>query len=571
MGSGLEPISARDWDRAKARHLLNRAGFGGTPAETERLAGMSPEAAVSFLVDYENQPSKGSEPDWIEDPGEIRQELLEARLAVREMRIEGMADPEAMEGMREDLKRRQVELRREQRESIERLKLWWFDRMLATGRPLEEKMVLFWAGHFATSAEKVRSPYANYDLNALFRRAATGNFKLLTYEVGCSPAMMVYLDNARSRKEHPNENWARELMELYTLGQGHYTEEDIKAAARAFTGWSTDGEDFAYRRGIHDQGEKVFMGRRGNLNGNDILDIIFERPEAAAFISSKLWGFFAYEGPEEALARALGQTLYTNGYDLKPLLRKMFLSRAFYSERAMGTRIKSPVELAVSMVKALEFEPDALTRMYLVFATGRMGQNLFHPPNVKGWPGGKTWISAGTLMSRYNMSNFIVQGMVTEASPELRREVVQLYRADPEFRETLRQARRKGPTRRAGAARAQTAAGTATEPGMDPAMDMESMAGEAAPAPRVVQLPKAPLDARAFFRPHNGQRVDDVVQSVADRLYSVRLGQEQTRQLAAALAGGSAPAGAFDVENWPEEQLQGTLRLMLSAAEFQLC
>jgi uncharacterized protein (DUF1800 family) len=495
MSDLLDPISSSRWGRAEARHLLNRAGFGIPYAEIDRLAAMSPQEAVAWFVDDQDRPNPWPEPDWIGDPKEARRQQQQARRAIRKkVRAEGMSDSEKEEA-RADLRRAQVQFRRQQREDVERLKGWWLGRMVRTRRPLEEKLTLFWHGHFATSAEKVRSPYANYDLNRLFREAAAGNYKLLTYEVGCSPAMMVYLDNALSRKERPNENWARELMELYTLGPGHYTEEDIKEAARAFTGWSTDGESFEYRPGNHDGGMKTFMGRRGAFNGNDILDIIFNRPETAEFIAAKLWAYFAYEDPAPALRRELGRTLYEHGYELRPFLRRVLLSRAFYSPDAMGTRIKSPVELIVGMIDLLGLQYDPLVEHYLLFAMGRMGQNLFHAPNVKGWPGGRHWINSGTLLTRYNTSAFVVQGVVADADPGFRRLAVQRYRKNQQFRQAMAElARQRRAARRPASEMAMDSEGMA--------MDMEGMEAE---GPDRVELPEAPLDVRVSMPPSPGR------------------------------------------------------------------
>lgn len=561
MYSPLEPINPAVWDEGKARHLLNRAGFGVPHELVERLARLEPAAAVSLLVDYAPEADLPPEPEWLEIAPEMRAGRDELRRDLRRMRDGGGMDPAEQERIQQEFRKRRVELRRAQRENIERLKSWWFRRMMETPHPLQEKMTLFWHGHFATSAEKVRSPGANYDLNALFRAAGTGNFKLLTYEVCCSPAMMLNLDNARSRKEHPNENWARELMELYTLGQGKYSEEDIQAAARAFTGWSTDGETFAYRSGVHDHGEKSFMGHRGNLNGNDIFDIIFARPDTAEFIASKLWEFFAHEDPEPVLRRQLGMTLYRAGYELRPLLRKIFLSRAFYSERAMGTRIKSPVELLISMVDSLELslKDDALVEAYLLFAMSRMGQNLFHAPSVKGWPGGRTWISAGTLMSRYNASSFLTQGIISEGGPELRRRVIRRFRDDPAFRRSLRQRRMQMRRGEGGSGMASTS------------MEDESTGADSGEGLSGFELPLKPLDVRQYFARYDGNSTFEVVEALAERFYVLPVNESQLREFVQALEQDAPGREVFHSGSWPEKSLRGTLHLMMSAAEFQLC
>ncbi len=559
MSSLLQPISPGEWDEAKARHLLNRAGFGVPHDAIGRLALSTPHDAVASFVDYDGIPQDLEEPDSLDLTARMRLENASLRRdAGRRMRDPGLTDEERLQ-IQLEIRRTQVEFRREQREAIQRLKRWWLRRMIDSPRPLEEKMTLFWHGHFATSAEKVASPQANYDLHALLRRSATGNFKLLTYEVGCSPAMMLYLDNARSRKEHPNENWARELMELYTLGQGRYTEDDIKAAARAFTGWTTDGEQFVYRPAIHDNNVKVFMGHRGNLNGQDIFDIIFARPDAAEFIASKLWVFFAGYEPDVSLRRELGLTFYRSGYELRPLLRRMFLSRAFYSEKAMGKRIKSPAELVISMVDALEIErpTDPLIEEFLLFAMGRMGQDLFYAPSVKGWPGGRTWISTGTLMMRYNASNFLTQGVLVNISPALRRQVIDRYRNDRRFRRSLREARHR------------SGGGEATSERAGEAMDMERPE-EAFPGPVGFQIPETPLDARSFFARYEGLTSRETIDRLVFRLFTIPPAEQQLRQLLEAFDDVSGEETFYPGE-WSEARLQSVLHLMMSTAEFQLC
>ncbi|MBI2423601.1 MAG: DUF1800 domain-containing protein [Candidatus Hydrogenedentes bacterium] len=380
----LDALDPAAWNHQHARHLLNRAGFGVPFERIEHLAGLGPEAAVAYLVAYHAHPQDLDAPDFLLDPIENRE--------IRKMK----------EGFSEDEIRKAVNERRAaERRATEHLKSWWLDRMRTTNRPLEEKLTLFWHGHFATSAQKVQQSSFNYQLNAVFREHAAGNFKDLAIAVGQSPAMLVYLDNRRSTKNKPNENWGRELMELFTLGQGNYTEDDIKNAARAFTGWTNRKLEFQLALRNHDNGPKAFMGRTGGFDGWDIFKIIFEQPAAATFISRKLWEYFAYENPEPEIVEGLAQTLRANNYELKPLLTQLFLSRAFYSEKALGTQVKSPAQLLVQLCEDLD-----VPRVPPAFAgrAGRsLGQDLFYPPNVKGWEGNRAWVNANTLLLRYNM------------------------------------------------------------------------------------------------------------------------------------------------------------------------
>ena len=403
----LKPLKPGAWDEQHARHLLNRAGFGIPHERVAVLTALGLEGAVETLVDYTPEP--WPQPDWVIDPiiqpGQIRRSM------------EGASDTEIRKAV--------TKQNRAERLTVQRLKGWWLERMLTTRSPLEEKMTLFWHGHFATSAQKTRHSLVNYHINDVQRTHATGNFKELTIAIGQSPAMLDYLDNRKSSKESPNENWARELMELFTLGVGNYTEDDIKNGARAFTGWTTNYKGWRYDTRRHDFGEKTFMGRTGAFDGWDIIDIIFEQPAAATFICRKLWTYFAYDAPEDAVVEALAETLRANNYELKPVLKQMFQSKAFYSDRAVATQVKSPAQFAVQLCDDLEVTSPP----YLIMAQGMksIGQDLFHPPNVKGWDGGRAWINANSLLLRYNMP-----GRLTEAAAMAEWQREQLLEMDSE-------------------------------------------------------------------------------------------------------------------------------------------
>jgi uncharacterized protein (DUF1800 family) len=274
--------------------------------------------------------------------------------------------------------------------------------MLVTPRPLEEKLTLFWHGHFATGQNKVRDYRMMLQQNLMFRAKASGSFRELLLALLKDPAMLVYLDNGENIKSHPNENFGRELLELFTMGVGHYSERDVREAARAFTGWTNDVLAFKLDAAQHDAGEKTFLGRTGRLGGEQIIDIVLEQPVTAEFVASKLYRFFVREEISPAVQAALGRTFRESGYQLKPLLRQVFLSKDFYSPPSVATQIKSPVQLVVSTYRKLGLTetptiPD-FGRM-----TGALGQTLFEPPNVAGWAGGRTWITPSTLLERGNL------------------------------------------------------------------------------------------------------------------------------------------------------------------------
>ena len=302
------------------------------------------------------------------------------------------------------------EARREGRQNLNQMRRWWISRMVESPRPLEEKLTLFWHGHFATSNRKVKSTYCMYRQNQTFRTHAAGNWRTLLIAASKEPAMLIYLDNGKSRRQSPNENFARELMELFTLGEGHYTEADIREAARALTGWSLDRKRFVFRfrPGMHDGGIKTFMGKEGRLKGEDIIDAILSRKQASLYISRKLWEFFAYLDPEPEIVDGLAAVLRENNFEFRPVLRTMFKSSAFYSEKAVRTQVKSPVQWLVSTIKAgaLDVPPPFLVSRGLA----ALGQDLFNPPNVKGWDGGLTWISASSLVQRYSFTGNLVHG-----------------------------------------------------------------------------------------------------------------------------------------------------------------
>jgi uncharacterized protein (DUF1800 family) len=395
----MKPLSASKWDFACAAHLLNRAGFGAPPAGIERLMSFGPEAAVSFLVDYEKIPDPTSDPAWAKPDPERARRLLALRNAPAEQRQQMQKEEQQL-----------------QRDRMIELRGWWLQRMAKGPRPLQEKMTLFWHGHFATSTEKVRDAYYMWRQNELFRRLATGNWLEMLIEVAKDPAMLIWLDQAQSRKEHPNENFAREVMELFALGEGHYTEKDIAEAARALTGWSLDRDTqkFVDRPNAHDNGIKTVLGLTGNLDGADVLKQIVAQPQAALFITAKLWNFFAGEMPSPSLNAALADIFRRGGNDFKPVLRAMFLAEEFYDPSIVRNQVKSPVQWLVGSVRVLECElPPPLVSANLIRS---LGQDLFAPPNVKGWDGGLAWITTNNLLARYNQAATIVQGDISIAA-----------------------------------------------------------------------------------------------------------------------------------------------------------
>ncbi len=290
------------------------------------------------------------------------------------------------------------------REKTGDLGLLWLRQMGATEHPFQEKMALFWHGHFAT---RVDNPYYDQLLLQTFRAGGLGSFRELLFAVSKSPAMLAFLNNQQNKKKHPNENFARELMELFTLGRAAYSEQDVKEAARAFTGWSFDEEaQFTIRSGQHDNGEKNFLGKSGDFAGDDILNIILERRETATFVTRKIYHYFVNEERvDEAWLAELADYFYKSDYNIATLMRAIFTSEKFYQPVNRGARIKAPVELLVGMqrVAPATFEKERT----LINLQRVLGQQLFFPPNVAGWPGGRAWIDSSTLSTRMRLPEAI--------------------------------------------------------------------------------------------------------------------------------------------------------------------
>lgn len=389
----LNALPEARWNFSTAAHLLNRAGFGGTPEQIEKLAAMGHQQAVDSLLNFDSVPDENARPEWAKPNPE--------RFArYREMR---KAPPEEKQKMRREEQRRQ-------REQVQQLRTWWIERMAGGARPLQEKLVLFWHGHFATSAQKVRNGYYMWRQNDIFRRHGAGDWLTLLTEVSKDPAMLIWLDQAQSRKQHPNENFAREVMELFALGEGNYTEKDITEAARAFTGWTLDrlNAEFTWRPAAHDPREKTVLGRTGRFNGDDVLKIIVQQPQAARFIVQKLWTFFASDEPSPALVGALAANFRKARNNFKPLLRTVFLSEEFYAPNVVRQQVKSPVQWLLGSVRMLEREPPPPQLCATMLR--QLGQDLLLPPNVKGWDGGLSWINTNNLINRYNFASYLVLG-----------------------------------------------------------------------------------------------------------------------------------------------------------------
>lgn len=369
----FRPTTKKAWNLARAAHLYRRAAFGGSWKQLQQAVADGPEATVDRLLT--------GEPDTASF-------YIEARSMIASLLGLGGADD---------------------------LPAWWLYVMIHSPHPLREHATLFWHGHFATSAAKVTDRGLMLAQNELFRQHALGNFGALLRSEAKDPAMLLWLDSAVNRKGRANENFAREVMELFSLGVGNYTERDIKEAARAFTGWEVHHNQFWINAAQHDEGEKRVLGERGAFDGDQIIDLLLRQPAAARYIVRKLYRYFvADEFPESAspaevaaFLEPLAEELREHDYDVARVVRRMLTSNWFYAEGAMARRIKGPVEFAVGLVRSLEGHVDhyALSR-----DLAQLGQRVFFPPNVKGWNGGREWINSYTLVSRTNLIGEMASG-----------------------------------------------------------------------------------------------------------------------------------------------------------------
>ncbi len=404
----LTSISPSDWNAKAAAHLLDRAGFGGAPEDVAKLAKMSPRDAVSYLVNYKNIPNqlKPFEPSGIYEPG--FENFPSSRPAATDMAkktgesLGVKVKPSGNRRLQQVADKYLYWLRASMLET-QRISYWWANRMLQTNRPLEEKMTLFWHGHFATTEDKVRDYRKMLKQNELFRQKATGNYRDLLIATAKDPAMLAFLDAGVNVKGAPNENFAREIMELFTMGVGNYTEKDIQEAARAFTGWNYKNLSFIKIASQHDSDSKVVLGKTGNFDGEQVIDIILSKEATSEYMASKLYRYFVREDVSPELKKKLGAILKKSNYEIEPFLTTIFLSKDFYSDESISNQVKSPVEFVVSTYKKMGLK-EMPGIVDFNEATDAMGQKLFFPPNVAGWPEGKSWITPGLLMVR---SNFI--------------------------------------------------------------------------------------------------------------------------------------------------------------------
>lgn len=383
-------------NQVKIEHLFQRAGFGATPAQMKEFGEKSPEKALKFLLT---------------DSEKINQLVIideEIAMVMKKKTLRNMLDRKSLpaEEIKEQIK--------EYREQLTDLNFSWVKNMASGESMLREKMTLFWHGHFAC---RLRQPLLVQVQNNVIRENALGKFSDLLLAISKDPGMLQFLNNQQNKKDSPNENFAREVMELFTLGRGNYTEKDIKEAARAFTGWGANPKgEFVFRTNQHDDGEKTFQSKTGNLKGEDILNIILQNPKTSTFICTKIYRYFVNEIVDYQIIEQMTKRFRSTDYDIKDLMEYIFKSDWFYKQENIGTRIKSPVELLVGLQRnfGIQFE----RKQPVLFIQKSLGQILFYPPNVAGWSGGKNWIDSSTLMTRMKLPELIFKDSEITFNPK---------------------------------------------------------------------------------------------------------------------------------------------------------
>jgi len=384
-------------NRLKNQHLLWRAGFGPMAENAADLDSISQKDLWALLV-----KTSAKKPERIE----VAQNLLEGL-------YKGVQDVSQMQKQQLSADQRK-EMRIQSRDDLKNLNIRFLEEMINSEAQLREKMSLFWHGHFAC---RVINSYFQQELLQIIRENALGNFKELLMAVSKSPSMIQFLNNQQNRKQHPNENFAREVMELFTMGRGNYTEHDVKESARAFTGWAFDLKgEFIFRRFQHDDGSKTVLGKTGNFDGEDIIDLLLEQKQTAKFITKKIYKYFVNDNVEDAKVQLLADGFYKSGYDIKKLMESIFTADWFYDEKNIGTKIKSPVELIAGIRRLLPMEMENDQAQLLFQRT--LGQILFYPPNVAGWPGGKNWIDSSSLMLRLRIPQILSANEIMDIMPK---------------------------------------------------------------------------------------------------------------------------------------------------------
>ena len=573
----LSPIPASVWNKERARHLLERAGFGGIPDVVSQYANLKPREAVLLLMGkgFEEEvekrfPHSGIYEEGIDPFPSSRPATTE--LAKKNGEALGIQVNQSARPLQAIVNQFFYWLRASRLET-DRVAYWWADRLLNSKYPVVDKMALFWHGHFAVNEDKVRDYRKMLKQLSLFYSNGLGNFRELMIGVAQDPAMLSFLDAGVNVKGSPNENFAREIMELFTMGPGNYTEFDIREGARAFTGWNFNSLEFVINSEDYDSGEKKFLGRVGNLNGVDVIDIILEQPVTAEFLASKIYKYFVNENLSDVLRQNLGSSFRSMNYEIRPFLEMLFLSKDFYASENIGSRIKSPVEFVISTYKKLELSkipgsPD------FNLVTGALGQRLMHPPTVAGWSYGNSWITPSLLIER---GNFALNLMFPDIE-FIPQDKYPVYPSGPEII-SVHQRLRKGYDITA----------ASQPPGLDFSEDMMAMSNDMSTQEnfntryasyrgwqkaieKVIPIPRhlAKIDLTKMVLREKLLSTEAVVSYFEERFLTVGLDEKHKVELARFLESELGTNDISSARSYMEESLRMLLHLILSTPEYQL-
>jgi len=572
----LRPIERGEWDASTVAHLVSRAGFGASQDEISRLQKRSPGTVIrrlmngSAFVGYDDTPFDHSgifEPGLDPFPPSRPATTTLAKQQGHALGVEVKAS-----GNRplQPVVNKFFYWLRASRLETDRVAYWWAREMLRTKHPLREKLALFWHGHFATNEDKVRDYRKMLKQIETLRVLGLGNFRDLIIAMAQDPAMLVFLDAGVNTKDSPNENFAREIMELFTMGVGNYSERDVQEAARAFTGWNVDNLDFHVDLEQHDTDEKQFLGHAGRFDGVEIIDLILAEEATANFIASKLYRHFVNEDLAREDEAQLGDVLRSCDYDIGEYLAVLFMSQDFYTTENIGSRIKGPVELVVSTYRQLGLQDIPGVPDFNV-VSGALGQRLLHPPTVAGWSEGRSWITPSLMFER---SNFVLDSLFPDIGfvpPDRYPFTGEVVNVQARLRRGMSISAATKPT------------GVATD-GMMSASNMladrdedfntrlGSMRGWQMAIERVKPIVRSTANIRLTARVKDQElgTPRQVVDDFAARFFSVTL-DEMTRQvLANYLAEALGTRDVLSALSYAEEPLRKLLHQMLSLPEYQL-
>lgn len=572
----LSPLPVQEWGVDQARHLAARAGFGASPEEIERLSQLSPRRAVASFVkapraeDAQDGAAKFQH-SGIFEPG--LDPFPPSRPATTELaRRQGHAlgvqvKPEGNRPLQPVVNKFFYWLRASRLET-DRVAYWWAQQMLTSEQPLVEKMALFWHGHFATNEDKVRDYRKMLKQLQLFRQQGLGDFHALMTAVARDPAMLVFLDAGVNTKDSPNENFAREIMELFTMGVGEYSEQDVQEAARAFTGWNVNNLSFEVVTADHDTSSKSFLGQQGKFDGDDIIALIMAQDVTSEYIAAKLYRYFVNEDLDEAHYAQLGALLRKHELNIADYLRTLFLSRDFYRAENIGSRIKSPVELLVSTYRRLGLEEVPGVPDFNV-VSGALGQRLMHPPTVAGWSRGRSWITPSLLFER---GNFVLDVLF----PDIGFVPPDRYPITPEVvnvQDRLRQGLSvTAATRPTGVSTTMAASNLLAD--RDEAFNtrLGSMRGWQMAIERVQPITRTTADVNLTSELLKLELTDagDVIDYWQDKFFDVSLVTPVKQALTAQLVQELGTADIVAAQSYAEEGLRIVLHRMLSRPEYQL-